>query len=221
MPQKGERVCRAGAGRCGPGKCRGQMSLIWASYSVGQQYWRQMDREVVFEMGDCYCLYLVFGFSWKTEPWTALKGIFVGVMAAYLLYLGLCRGAGMDPEEASEEEEGEHPVSKDLLKVLVGILMVTGGKLLVTCAVDLATAAGMSQWLISVTIVAAGTSAPEMVTTLLLCAVAIREWPLVGSSDRYFQYAVGVGCCGFGDAFGGYLSLSRFRGDHGRHSVGH
>ena len=110
---------------------------------------------------------LVFGFSWQTEPWTAPKGgIFVGVMAAYLLYLGLRRGAGMDPEEASDEEEGEHSVSKDLLKVLVGILMVVGGgKLLVTCAVDLATAAGMSQWLISVTIVAAGTSAPEMVTT--------------------------------------------------------
>ena len=44
-------------------------------------------------------------------------------------------------------------------------MVVGGGKLLVTCAVDLATAAGMSQWLISVTIVAAGTSAPEMVTT--------------------------------------------------------
>ena len=94
-------------------------------------------------------------------------GIFVGTMACYLLYLAFHRGS----EETDEDEDiGDlegHSMGMDALKVLVGLIMVIGGgKLLVMTAVALAEAVGMTPWLISVTIVAAGTSAPEMVTTL-------------------------------------------------------
>jgi cation:H+ antiporter len=92
----------------------------------------------------------------------------LGLMACYLLFLAHKRSDGV--EESHEDDDGtdERSVSQDLGLMAVGLAMVVGGgKLLVSCAVILATdLLGIEPWLISVTIVAAGTSAPEMVTTL-------------------------------------------------------
>jgi cation:H+ antiporter len=95
-------------------------------------------------------------------------GLFCGTTAAYLLFLAIRGGQGdEEDDEAHEDDSEDHSRLANLGKILLGIVMVIGGgKLLVTSAVALATAAGMSAWLISVTVVAAGTSAPEMVTTL-------------------------------------------------------
>ena len=45
-------------------------------------------------------------------------------------------------------------------------MVVLGGQLLVEAASEIARAIGISEWVIGVTIVAAGTSAPEMATSL-------------------------------------------------------
>lgn len=55
----------------------------------------------------------------------------------------------------------------DAARLLGGLgLVLAGGHFLVGSACRLATAAGLSEWTIGVTIVAAGTSAPEMATAL-------------------------------------------------------
>lgn len=56
---------------------------------------------------------------------------------------------------------------RDVGKLLVGIVIVVGSaRLLVTTASTVARAAGVSEWAIGVTVVAAGTSTPELVTAL-------------------------------------------------------
>ncbi|MEZ4272800.1 MAG: calcium/sodium antiporter [Myxococcota bacterium] len=71
-------------------------------------------------------------------------------------------------QDTSEPTEEIHPAASlwvDLLKTAVSLVMVMGGaKLLVDGASSLAREFGMSEWAIGVTIVAAGTSAPELVT---------------------------------------------------------
>jgi cation:H+ antiporter len=56
----------------------------------------------------------------------------------------------------------------DIPRLLAGLaLIVTSGHFLVESASSLARAFGVSEWVIGVTIVAAGTSAPELVTSLI------------------------------------------------------
>ena len=77
------------------------------------------------------------------------------------------------PAEAPAEEEAE-PVKKDKKTVLVNVLKFIGGaagivggaKLLVSNGQKLALAAGVPEGIIAVTLVAIGTSLPELVTTI-------------------------------------------------------
>jgi cation:H+ antiporter len=56
----------------------------------------------------------------------------------------------------------------DPMLLLVGLGMVVGGAhFMVTSAIDLAKAFGISEWVIGATVVAAGTSAPEFATSLV------------------------------------------------------
>ncbi|GAA0220239.1 sodium:calcium antiporter [Halobaculum roseum] len=65
--------------------------------------------------------------------------------------------------------------ARDLLLVIAGVaVVVAGGDLLVDAAVGLARAAGVSEWVIGGTVVAAGTSTPEFAVSL----VAVRQGSL-------------------------------------------
>ena len=88
--------------------------------------------------------------------------ILFGLLIAYIIFLYVRR-------EASDEElpEGEFSL-KDVPLFLAGVvLVVAGGHYLVEAASEIARAFGVSEWVIAVSIVAAGTSAPEMVTSLV------------------------------------------------------
>lgn len=88
--------------------------------------------------------------------------IMMGLLVAYILYLFYQREAPVD-----EIPEGEFEW-KDIPRFLAGItLIVASGHFLVDSAVAIALALGISEWVIGVTIVAAGTSAPEMATSLI------------------------------------------------------
>lgn len=57
---------------------------------------------------------------------------------------------------------------KIILLIILGLVgLVVGGRIVVTNAVDLATALGMSEKIIGLTIVAAGTSLPELATSIV------------------------------------------------------
>ena len=118
---------------------------------------------------------------------TAVEGaVLFGSLLAYLLVLAR---SGSDSPVAVVEEPFHWPDAGRLvggLALVVGglALVVGGGHLLVLSAVDLAAAAGVSSWLIGLTVVAAGTSLPEFVTSLAAARqgkTGISAGNLVGS----------------------------------------
>lgn len=89
------------------------------------------------------------------------------LVLAMAAYLGWLFTQGKVPPGDADEAESEPPSVTTWLLMAVGLVMIlVGGRLLVDGASALALAWGMSPWLISVTIVAAGTSAPELVTSV-------------------------------------------------------
>jgi len=86
---------------------------------------------------------------------------------------------------AAEEEDDEPIRGRDVLWVLLGLAAVVGGgHLLVQSASNIARQYGISEWTIAVTIVAAGTSAPELATSLVAATkgrMGISLGNLIGS----------------------------------------
>lgn len=107
------------------------------------------------------------------------------LLAALVLYIGFlfCKKVPIEEEQLEAEATW-----KDVPLFLLGIAtVVSGGHLLVWSAVSLARAIGLSEWVIGVTIVAAGTSAPEFATSLVAALkgrYGISAGNLIGS-DLY------------------------------------
>ena len=108
-----------------------------------------------------YALFFVFNASDGGNTFTAIEGsgLFIALIG-YIIFLFVKK----------EPMEETHPESADLKSYLwffAGLIsIVLGGHLMVEHASSLASAFGVSDWVIAVTIVAAGTSAPELATSL-------------------------------------------------------
>ncbi len=88
--------------------------------------------------------------------------ILMGILASYMIYLFIHK-------EPLEEEEISHEPARGIDYILLPLsiaAVVLGGHYLVKSSSFLAREAGISEWVIGVTIIAAGTSAPEMATSL-------------------------------------------------------
>lgn len=98
-----------------------------------------------------------------------------GLMIVYLLYL--LWASKQDRDEALETEpEKKRAIWKMILMVFVGVgMIVLGSDISVDAATAIATGFGMSERLVGLTIVALGTSLPELVTS---CTAAVK-----GKSD--------------------------------------
>jgi cation:H+ antiporter len=105
----------------------------------------------------------------------------VAMLAAFSIYAFMQerrRGKNNDPGDVAEElaeefKEPPKPVWLSLLSVIGGIVaVVAGAKLLVTAAVTTARTLGVGEEVIGLTIVAVGTSLPELATATV---AAIRK----------------------------------------------
>lgn len=86
----------------------------------------------------------------------------------WLLRQGLREGADASDEDLAELVHNPQPAWRNLLLVLAGlVLLVLGARWLVSSAVELATVLGLSEAIIGLTIVAAGTSLPELMTSVM------------------------------------------------------
>jgi K+-dependent Na+/Ca+ exchanger-like protein len=95
---------------------------------------------------------------------TGFDGIFMLILlVSYLIFLFIKK------EPLEEEEISHEPIGpKDWGLLVLGIgTVVFGGHLLVNGASNVARVFGISEWVIAVTIVAAGTSAPELATSIM------------------------------------------------------
>ena len=133
-------------------------------------------RDIPLNIAACVLL-ICFGMQYTlfkvggSDTINALEGgIFLVLFVVYLLYS--FRSGKADTEE---EEEGEVAVPKKLwysiAMVLVGLVsLVYGGDILVDSACNLARDAGLSEKFIAITILAGGTSFPELVTCVVAAA---------------------------------------------------
>lgn len=88
--------------------------------------------------------------------------ILFSILVCYLVYLFVKK------EDLSEEIVHGEFRWRDFMLLLIGIgSVVGGGHLLVESAGDIARELGVSDWVIGVTIVAAGTSTPELATSIM------------------------------------------------------
>lgn len=96
--------------------------------------------------------------------------LFAGLIAYtwFLFKQGKAQGADTGDTEVEEMLKQPHPMWQNLLFVVGGlVLLVLGARWLVESAIALATAWGVNEAVIGLTIVAAGTSLPEVVTSIV------------------------------------------------------
>ena len=123
--------------------------------------------------------------TWFLNDLTLTPQEALTLFAALVLYISclFCKKA-----PAQEKDHGENATWRDIPLIVLGIIAVAaGGHILVWSAVSLARVFGISEWVIGVTIVAAGTSAPEFATSLVAALkgrYSISAGNLIGS-DLY------------------------------------
>ena len=88
--------------------------------------------------------------------------LFFGIFLYYLITL-----ARKNKKEAKQVDKPKYKLGKSFLFVILGLAGVVGGsELVVNSASTIATSIGISERIISLTIIALGTSLPELVTTI-------------------------------------------------------
>ncbi|MBQ2802434.1 MAG: calcium/sodium antiporter [Lachnospiraceae bacterium] len=125
-----------------------------------------------------------------------IDGVILWVfMIVYLLYLLRMAKKGQALEEAAEAGENES-IFKMLLMIVVGVAMIVfGSDISVDAATKLAQFFGMSERLIGLTIVALGTSLPELVTSVTAAIKGkadIAVGNVVGSNLFNILFVVGT-----------------------------
>lgn len=125
-----------------------------------------------------------------------VEGVILWIlMIVYLLYLLRMAKNGQPLEEVPEAGKNDS-VLKMLVMIVVGILMIVlGSDVSVDAATALATIFGMSERLIGLTIVALGTSLPELVTSVTAAIKGkadIAVGNIVGSNIFNILFVVGT-----------------------------
>lgn len=94
-------------------------------------------------------------------------GAMIGALATYIIVLFWRKSPVEESQDGDDAGEKTYSFAADAGFLLLGLAMIIGGaELLVLGASAIARSFGWSEWAIGFTIVAAGTSAPELVTTL-------------------------------------------------------
>lgn len=119
-----------------------------------------------------------------------------GLLLCYMFYLLLMAKKGQDSSEENEGGDKPMPVWKMILLIIVGaVMIVLGSDVAVDAATELARIFGMSERLIGLTIVAFGTSLPELVTSATAAIKGkadIAVGNIVGSNIFNILFVVGT-----------------------------
>ena len=114
--------------------------------------------------------FLFYGIAWTLELEILQGAILFGSLIAFAIYSYF--GAKKEPkliEEEYEEYLGTNgPVWKQVLFIVLGLAgLIIGARLVVDSAIFIARVIGVSELVISITVVAIGTSLPELSTTIV------------------------------------------------------
>ncbi len=115
-------------------------------------------------------LFTVLAWTGSIAVWQGALLVVTLAAVIYLAYRRARKEGGGNADEALEEYEENMPKTLwiSLLFILIGLVgLVVGSRLLVSGAVSIATAAGVSEEIIGLTLVALGTSLPELATSII------------------------------------------------------
>lgn len=122
--------------------------------------------------------------------------ILCGLMVLYMVYLMWVAKTDKDAIEEGAEAGESDSMLKMLAMIVVGVVMIVlGSDISVDAATAIATGFGMSERLVGLTIVALGTSLPELVTS---CTAAVKGKAdiavgnIVGSNIFNILFVVGI-----------------------------
>ncbi len=126
-----------------------------------------------------------------------LEGVIIwALFIVYLLYLLKMAKAGVEEKQQDSANDKKDPMWLLLILVVVGVvLIVWGSNVTVNAATALATIWGMEERLIGLTIVALGTSLPELVTSVTAAIRGksdIAVGNIVGSNIFNILFVVGT-----------------------------
>lgn len=110
-------------------------------------------------------LLTLFFWDGSIERWQG--GVFVAGIVAYVIFsLYFSRKQNKEPQ--TELEEQSRPWYLDILYILMGLaILIFGSRLLIDNATNIARSIGVSEAVIGLTIIAAGTSMPELATSIV------------------------------------------------------
>lgn len=137
---------------------------------------------------------VMIGFGMTDENITLVEGIIMWVL--FIIYLSYLFVMAKKGKQEVEEEKEDRPVWKLLLMGIIGAaLVIFGADFTVDAATFIAKTFGMSDRLIGLTIVALGTSLPELVTSVTAARkgkadIAIGN--IVGSNIFNILFVVGT-----------------------------
>lgn len=139
---------------------------------------------------------LLAGLGLADNEISRVEGVILWVfMIVYLVYLLWMAKNGKPLEEGEEAQENDS-ILKMLLMIVIGIVIIVwGSDITVDAATELATIFGMSERLIGLTIVALGTSLPELVTSVTAAMKGkadIAVGNIVGSNIFNILFVVGT-----------------------------
>jgi len=127
-------------------------------------------RDGPFLVGSSFLLLALIGWDLRLGRIDGM--ILLVLLGAYLVLLFKQRKVDsqmqLEPEEEPSRLVRLPSLPRDSLVLISGLVLVTlGSRVLVDAATAVARSFGVSEWVIGVTIIAAGTSAPEFATTLV------------------------------------------------------
>lgn len=126
-----------------------------------------------------------------------LEGVvLMGCMVVYMMYLLRLAKRGVVENEELEEYAEKAPMGKLIFLVIIGVVaIVWGSDIAVNAATAIARIFGMSERFIGLTIVALGTSLPELVTSVTAAMKGnsdIAVGNIVGSNLFNIMFVVGI-----------------------------
>ena len=122
------------------------------------------------------------------------------LLAGFIIYMIVVVRHAMknktEDDYTQEDSEKPKPLFQSIIFAVLGIAVIVGaGQLTVSSAVDVAKILGITERVIGLTIVAMGTSLPELVTTLIACRKKEGEFALgfiIGSSIFNIMFVLGA-----------------------------
>lgn len=141
------------------------------------------------------CVAVRSPFGEEGQGVTRMGGIILMTVFLYFLY-NTFRHAKDHPDEIEAESYKPMPLFKAVLLILAGLAgLVAGGEMIVKSAVRIATDLGVSDAIIGLTVVALGTSLPELATSVIAaakhnCDIALGN--VIGSNIFNVYFVLGT-----------------------------